>query len=633
MSGIAGFFVFKQAKSIPTKHAITSMLTTLESGTNSQVKYYVEANKFSVGICNSNNVCSAKMLEEERYVISFNGYLSNKEELADMVSNSYVKSELNECHLILKLFSKHGKEMITFLKGSYVLTVWDKKEKNLIIGTDRHGYGYVYYYVDNNYMVFASEIKAMLVVLGKNIEPNVNGICDIYNFHTVYGNDTPFKKILLLPHATLCEIREENVRFNKYWEYPFRPEHFDYSIDEIVALAKERLKFAVINAINSADSNDSNNHIGIMLSGGLDARLILGIVRRYLPERQVHLFHMRDWLLNKSESVKELSIAKECAEILDCHIELFDYFSEDSATDLFYELEKNTYLSDGHWSVFSRLPYIIKIAEKYPGIILLNGYLLDTLFKSGFAFFPKDDSESFKVETDDYVQRYSFVGDYLINMTFLPEFAQIVNRRKRERIEETNMGPWINQPTEASLKFYCLNRGRRYIYFNFGKVLGRYVNMSSPGTDYDLMDFAFKIPYCFRNNTNLYRRLISEWLPELGDIAWSKTGKPLKYENRRKSGAAKNILHISKYALQRTTHGRIDLLNSPNSFNRALRTNESFMEQIRSILYDKKAVERGFFDEKGLDALFKRQLSGRDHAEIFMSLISVEMLFRRFFDA
>jgi hypothetical protein len=254
---------------------------------------------------------------------------------------------------------------------------------------------------------------------------------------------------------------------------------------------------------------------------------------------------------------------------------------------------------------------------------------MDTLFKSSWAFFP--DSQRQRLPSKFFEKTYALFPDYVACNVFSSDFFEILKKQRKSTIKETNVNLPLDNPTEVSMRFYFLNRARR-AHMNFIKGLQRHVRFILPGPCYDLVDFAFRLPYQVRSNTAFYRKLIRTWFPEIGAVPWDRTGKPLDRGTKRGHPSFNKLLFKGKYALQRATRGRIDLLNSPISFNRRFRTNKNFRGQILDILYDPRTLSRGFFERKGVERLVERELSGRDHANLFKSMISVEMLYRKFID-
>ena len=615
MSGIAGCLYFENEYQGSLVDKITAMLTPLPSAQEHQIRYRCDREYCALGICNSNNVNTAKIMSDNNsdYIVAFNGSLYNAGNLISLLDSGKDFEGQLETEIILRLFEKYENRLVDFLQGMFAFAIWDKKQKNLIIASDRHGYEFIYYYKDRHRFLFASEVKSILAILDSRPEPDLDSICDIHNFNAIFNTKTAFKNIHLMPHAGICCVNKDSCNIKQYWDYPISVDHFKDSENQLM----NRAKVMIQNAVQRSISNSKN--LGIMLSGGLDSRLLAAVLRQYSKNIKAFSFQWGELKL------RETYFAEKIADRLGVE---FHCLEEPQMDDL--ELINRSSLdSDGQWGFYEVLPYIVQISQEYPGTALVNGYLMDTLFKSGWAFFPSNGHQ--RLTADQIIKRHSTMGDYVSDAIFTPEFSETIKKKKRETIEIA-MGDFpISKPAEVSLRFYCINRGRRSLISHI-RVLKRYLNIILPGIDYELTDFAFRLPYRLRSTTEFYRRLIYTWFPEIGKIPWDRTGKPLDKGISERKKKLEARLFTAKYAIQRATKGKIDLLNSPISFNRRFRNDKKFRELIMEILFDRKTLSRGFFDRNGIEALIKRQLSGRDHDKAFKSIISVELLHRNFID-
>jgi hypothetical protein len=619
MSGIAGYF-HQNAGMNTGSASLKTMLQAMSVDGSCDIRMLYETSGIAVGGMVSNSIEDIVCWSDAETVIAFQGHITNQIEIAKKLTISLKHRIKPEGYLIHKLYKKLGRDTASVLKGRFCFALWDKRKRRLYLATDRYGYGFIYYYHSSNGFFFGSEIKSILSILDHTPLPNMHGICDMHNFTTVFNNDTPFKNIYLLPYGSMCLLDKNSFTIQKYWEYPKFTSYYTEDEPVLIERAKEKLFQAVLNSVRDYD------HLGVMVSGGLDSRLLSGMIHKLYPHRKQKLFHVNTGLKN------ELNISIKISQALGVPIEIFEE-GIGNVAETFYD---QTYLTDGHLAFLNFLPSIQAIGKYNKGIAILNGYLLDTMFKSSFAFFPGKDSSSAAASTTDYIHKFSFLNDTLARRVFKPNFAELLRKKKWESIEVANQGFNHAPPAEGSLRFYCINRGRRSIYF-FSKIFEHFVHMVLPGIDYDLQDFAMKLPYKFRNNTGFYRRIICELFPDLAKIEWDKTGKPLQHGERDTNIVLKRNLdrnlNTILYGLLRASYGHIDFLSPERSFDRYFRQEKRFRDRICKILVDKRTLNRGFCTRDGIDLLIRRQLSGRNHATLIRTIINVEFLYRRFFDA
>ena len=112
------------------------------------------------------------MVLGNRYVLTFNGeiynYLELKKELE--LKGSVFKS-CSDTEVILALYSIYGISFLNKLNGMWAFGLYDIHEDILFLSRDRIGKKPLFYFKDENKLVFASEMKALYSFLPKVI-PN-----------------------------------------------------------------------------------------------------------------------------------------------------------------------------------------------------------------------------------------------------------------------------------------------------------------------------------------------------------------------------------------------------------------------------------------------------------------------------
>jgi asparagine synthase (glutamine-hydrolysing) len=203
----------------------------------------------------------------DRWWITYNGELYNFRELRRELEIDG-ESFASECdtEVLLRLFVTRGPRMLDDLNGIFAFAVWDDVEKRLFLARDRLGVKPLYYTNVSGCFAFASELKALLPLIGT---PSIDetALADYLTFLWVPDPKTAFREVRKLPPGHFAWFDSDGLRAEEYWDLRFSPEH--RSEDEWGVL--------VANAVTESAQRQmvSDVPLGSFLSGGVDSSAIV----------------------------------------------------------------------------------------------------------------------------------------------------------------------------------------------------------------------------------------------------------------------------------------------------------------------------------------------------------------------
>ena len=260
-----------------------------------------------------------------RVSIVFNGEIYNflelKEELKDYPYKSTCDTEV-----IIAAYLKWGIHMVDHIHGMFAIALYDRDTDDVFLIRDRIGKKPLFYWLDEDNIVFASELKPIMKCPGfkgeirRQILPRY-----LYNQY-IMAPETIFKDVYKLEAGSILKFKAGNIKKWKYWDikevYARESKNPVTGYEEAKEGLKQRLRHSV------AGRMIADVPLGTFLSGGYDSSLVTAIAQE-LSDKPVKTFCIGFDVPEYNEA----KYAKEVAKHLGCdHTEL--YISEKEMFDL-----------------------------------------------------------------------------------------------------------------------------------------------------------------------------------------------------------------------------------------------------------------------------------------------------------
>ena len=317
---------------------------------------------------------------DDRYTIIFNGEIYNHHDLRSQFG--LTGETHSDTETLLLLYRKMGPAFLDHLDGMFVFAIYDNIEKTLFIARDRAGKKPLYFYKDNDKIVFASELNCIRALLPLEIESN-----NFYHYTRLgafYRNLTPYKNVTELSGGSFLMIncKDLTVTEKRWWEISkFYKQKSSDSFEQSLTKVDEHLHTAVKRRLESSDLE-----VGCFLSGGIDSGLTTAIGSQYNNR-------LKTFTVAFEGTYNEAPLAKLVAEKYNTdHTEInisFEHLKDDLETIL-YNYGEPFFDS-------SAIPsyYVCREAKKHLTVIL-NGDGADELFGGYRRYVPFAKYDFFK---------------------------------------------------------------------------------------------------------------------------------------------------------------------------------------------------------------------------------------------
>jgi asparagine synthase (glutamine-hydrolysing) len=208
--------------------------------------------------------------EDGSVQVVFNGEIYNFLELkAQLESNGHVFRTKSDTESIIHGYEEWGEDFVHKLRGMFAIALWDARQRKLLLVRDRAGKKPLFYLVDKNRLLFASELKALLEDenISKEIDP---AALDSYlSFGYVPSPLSIFRSVKKLPPAHLAVCCPDGFSIRRYWRLDMEREAFPVSMQKAV----EDLKTIFDEAVRLRMISDVP--LGAFLSGGIDSSAVV----------------------------------------------------------------------------------------------------------------------------------------------------------------------------------------------------------------------------------------------------------------------------------------------------------------------------------------------------------------------
>ncbi len=248
----------------------------------------------------SKNGSQPMISSSQNSIIVFNGEIYNAKELRIQLDEKKFKGK-SDTEVILKYYEKYGPESLKYFKGMFSLVIYDFKKKSCFVARDRFGIKPLYYSINNDYVIFSSEIKPILFYK-KYCYPNPRAFGDFLIHQELESKYTFFKGINLLRPSTFKIFNRKNVISRKYWSLVNQNQKKDKH-----SFVIEKFNYYLDKSINRHLVSDRK--IGLSLSGGNDSEIIANRVRKFKTNIQTITYGFEN--SDANEIKKALAISKE----------------------------------------------------------------------------------------------------------------------------------------------------------------------------------------------------------------------------------------------------------------------------------------------------------------------------------
>ncbi|MBT3066161.1 N-acetylglutaminylglutamine amidotransferase [Rhodoferax sp. U11-2br] len=240
----------------------------------------------------------------------FNGTIYNYRELrTELQALGYQFFSEGDSEVILKSYHAWGDQCVTRFKGMFAFGLWDQRKGELFLARDRFGIKPLYLAQDGERLRFASSLPALLAGGGVDTTLDTVALHHHFTLHTVVpAPRTVLKGVRKLPPATTMLINPDGSQSQQvYWTLDATRPKQEVSEDQWLAATRDALAKSVDRRLLAADVP-----VGVLLSGGLDSSLLVGLVADHVEDLRTFSIGFED-MGNGTEKADEFEFSDQVA--------------------------------------------------------------------------------------------------------------------------------------------------------------------------------------------------------------------------------------------------------------------------------------------------------------------------------
>lgn len=585
---------------------------------------YFNSDTFADGALNAGFVSWDKNSSDAIFVDKKNGLLVIYEgdvfEVSEKSIGGFRDSRGKTAEIIARLFLNYGERFVEYLNGTFNVLIYDFKTKNSYIFNDRFGYRHLYYYFEDGFLIFSPEIKSFLNYKKFDNSIDSHGLSDYFVYSYQLSDRTFFKKVKLLPPASVLKMTADGIEIKSYWAPKYTNSKTGADLAECIDEGYELFMQSVHRCLGES------RKILVPISGGLDSRLILFFASQSGVEVTPVTFGARKCM--------DYQYAKRvCSELGLPSPELVDVserWCREFADDLIW-------LSEAHYGTLGMsIQHGLARQVRGPFDRSLNG-LYGGHLSFGSPYYNNNDLHSRYTPQERTARlRKGFNGHRysLMENALSPDVRKAVS----DYADETMVEEW--ERSESVSDQYVFRQDYIFLYNRIRRGMNNlnqiriFYNDRQPFASYELFDFYLSLSPELALNHHLYKEIYKKKLPRLANIPWQQTGLNLYREPTAWMNFRHWFMRNARWYLKKFSLGKIYLRDPAQYSNQdlAYQKDLSLQQWLEDILLSERCLDRGYYSKQGLIEMFNSLKAGKNLAFEFDKLMMFELWNRRFVD-
>ena len=304
MCGICGFI---SKRNISTQCLVEMNNTMWHRGPDDAGVTMIQNGTYSVGLAHRRlsildltGAGHQPMLSQDGMIyVVFNGEIYNYKQLKKELSDYEYKSTC-DTEIIIAAYLKWGIKAIEKFNGMFAIGLYDKRIDKLFLCRDRIGKKPLYYWLDDDNIVFASELKPIMKSPGFVPILNKKVIGKFLFYQYIPDPQTIFENVYKVRPGEIVSVSQGLIEKHKYWSVNEAEISISYG-DAKLQLKKLLLESCRMRMIADVP-------VGVFLSGGIDSSLVAALAQSINGNIKTFSIGFNEEKYNEAKYAKDVAI-------------------------------------------------------------------------------------------------------------------------------------------------------------------------------------------------------------------------------------------------------------------------------------------------------------------------------------
>lgn len=219
--------------------------------------------------------------EDGTVAVLFNGEIYNFVEIrSELICRGHVFRSESDTEVLVHSYEEYGIGMLSRLRGMFAFAIVDLHKRRCIFARDHFGQKPLYWHTSGGRMAFASELKALFALPWVPKHRDRDAFLDYISWFRLPAPRTHFRDVWKLGAGQVLEFDLDgpvSVQPRTYWTFGFNSDHQLRDMDSAAAELEQAIERSVARHLRS------DVPVGLMLSGGLDSRVVGEFAKVHRP--------------------------------------------------------------------------------------------------------------------------------------------------------------------------------------------------------------------------------------------------------------------------------------------------------------------------------------------------------------